>query len=51
MLVFHDVSTRQNDRLSKMAPRLPLTKDQVQRMKKEFLALDADGDGTITITE
>ena len=51
MLVFHDASTRQNDRLSKMAPRLPLTKDQVQRMKKEFLALDADGDGTITISE
>ena len=34
-----------------MAPRLPLTKDQVQKMKAEFLALDADGDGTITVNE
>ena len=34
-----------------MAPRLPLTKEQVQKMKSEFLALDADGDGTITVSE
>ena len=31
--------------------RLPLTKDQVQKLKKEFMTLDADGDSTITVTE
>ena len=34
-----------------MAPRLPLTKEQITKMKSEFLALDADGDGTITVKE
>ena len=32
-------------------PRLPLTQDQIKKMKSEFLALDADGDGTITVNE
>merc|ERR1712141_980299 len=36
--------------ISKMK-RLPLTKDQVQKLKTEFMALDADGDGTITVVE
>merc|ERR1712226_1483317 len=36
--------------ISKMK-RLPLTKDQVQKLKTEFMALDADGDGTITVNE
>ena len=37
---------------TKMAPpRLPLTQDQIKKMKSEFLALDADGDGTITVNE
>ena len=31
--------------------RLPLTKDQVQKLKKEFMTLDADGDSTITVAE
>ena len=31
--------------------RLPLNKDQVQKLKKEFMALDADGDDTITVAE
>ena len=31
--------------------RLPLTKDQVQKLKKEFMTLDADGDSTKTVAE
>ena len=34
-----------------MPPRLQLTDGQVEKMKKEFLLLDIDGDGTITIEE
>ena len=34
-----------------MAPRLKLTNEQVEKMKKEFLLLDVDGDGTITVNE
>ena len=29
----------------------PITKEQVEKLKKEFLALDVDGDGTITVKE
>merc|ERR1711936_1140121 len=36
--------------ISKMK-RLPLTQDQIQKLKTEFMALDADGDGTITVEE
>ena len=42
---------RQFPKISKMPPRLRLTDDQIERMKKEFLLLDVDGDGTITIQE
>ena len=34
-----------------MTPRLQLTKEQIDKMKKEFLLLDMDGDGTITVDE
>ena len=34
-----------------MGPILRLTDDKIEKMKKEFLLLDVDGDGTITINE
>ena len=34
-----------------MAPRLQLTKAQIDKVKTEFLRLDVDGDGTITVDE
>ena len=34
-----------------MAPIVPLTNKQIQNMKKEFLMLDTDGDGTISVSE
>ena len=35
----------------KMAPKSQLTEEQVEKLKTEFLSLDVDGDGTITIEE
>ena len=34
-----------------MAPIVALTHKQIQKMKKEFLMLDTDGDGTISVDE
>ena len=34
-----------------MTPRLQLTKQQIENVKNEFLLLDVDGDGTITVDE
>ena len=34
-----------------MSPRLQLTNAQIEKMKTEFLRLDVDGDGTITVDE
>ena len=34
-----------------MPPRLQLTSEEIENMKTEFLKLDVDGDGTITIDE
>ena len=34
-----------------MTPRLRLTDSQIENMKNEFLKLDVDGDGTITVDE
>ena len=34
-----------------MPPRLQLTSSQIEKMKDEFLKLDVDGNGTITIDE
>ena len=34
-----------------MPPRLQLTIEEIENMKAEFLKLDVDGDGTITIDE
>ena len=34
-----------------MTPRLQLTKQQIENVTKEFLLLDVDGDGTITVDE
>ena len=34
-----------------MPPRLQLTSEEIENMKAEFLKLDVDGDGTITIDE
>ena len=34
-----------------MPPRLQLTNSQIEKMKDEFLKLDVDGNGTITIDE
>ena len=37
--------------LSTYKPDLPLTKERIASMKKEFLQLDADGDGQISAAE
>ena len=34
-----------------MSQPKPLTRDQIESMKEEFLKLDIDGDGTITVAE
>ena len=34
-----------------MTPRLQLTKEQIENVKNEFLMLDIDGNGTITVDE
>jgi calmodulin len=34
-----------------MTPRLQLTKEQIEDVKNEFLLLDVDGNGTITVDE
>ena len=39
------------EQFGKMAPIVPLTHKQIEKMKKEFLLLDADGDGTISVNE